>query len=77
MARYEYFVDKETQKQIGMELWKMRREKHLRLRNVQTQTHIPADVIERIEIGRGLNYGIIRKLIAFYGKKMKVVFEDK
>ena len=76
MARYEYFIDKETQKEIGMELWKMRRDKHLRLRNVQTQTHIPADVIERIEIGRGLNYGIIRKLITFYGKKMKIVFED-
>ena len=77
MARYTYFIDKETQREIGMELWKMRRDKRLRLQNVQTQTHIPANVIEKIEIGRNLNYGVIRKLVTFYGKKMKVVFEDK
>ena len=77
MARYTYFVDKETQQQIGMELWKIRRDKRLQLRNVESQTHIPANLIERIEIGRNLNYSIVRRLITFYGKKMKVVFEDE
>ena len=75
MGKYEYFVDKETQKEIGHELWKIRQEKRLLLHQVQNKTHIPERIIDGIEIGRHLNYGMVRKLIKFYGKNMRVVFE--
>lgn len=75
MGKYEYFVDRETLNEIGHELWKIRQEKRLLLHQVQSKTHIPERIIDGIETGRHLNYGIARKLIKFYGKNMRVVFE--
>ena len=75
MTRLEYFVDRETQKQIRHELWKIRQEKRMLLHQVQSRTHIPERIIDGIETGRSLNYGMIRKLIKFYGKNMRVIFE--
>ena len=75
MAKFEYFVDRQTREEIGHELWKLRQEKHLLLHQVQNRIHIPDRIIDRIETGRCLNYGVVRKLITFYGKKMRVVFE--
>ena len=75
MARLEYFVDRETQGEIGHELWKIRQEKRLLLKQVEKRTHIPMNIIDGIETGRHLNYGVIRRLIKFYDKKMRVIFE--
>ncbi len=75
MAKFEYLVDRETLNEIGRELWKLRQERRLLLHQVQNLTHIPERMIDRIETGRGLNYGVVRKLIKFYGKNMHVVFE--
>lgn len=75
MARFEYFIDKESLKEIGHNLWLMRQEKKLMVYQVASRIHVPERIIDRIEIGRGLNYGVVRRLTTFYGKKMRVVFE--
>ncbi len=75
MSKYEYFVDKESMKEIGRNLWLMRQEKHLLLYQVASKTHIPERIIDRMEIGRNLNYGVLRRLITFYGKRMQIIFE--
>ena len=76
MAKNGIFLDKQTAREIGQALWQMRTEKHMYLRHVVKATHIPSEVIEGMEIGKFIQYGTIRKLINFYGKKMKITFED-
>lgn len=75
MKKSEYFIDKQSMKELGLQLFLLRQEKHLRLHNVSAQTHIPDRIIDGIETGRSCNYGVVRKLLTFYGKKMKIVFE--
>ena len=76
MSKNGIFLDKQTAREIGQALWQMRAEKHLYLRHVVKATNIPAEVIEGMEIGKFIQYGTIRRLINFYGKKMRIVFED-
>ena len=49
MAKNGIFLDKQTAREIGQALWQMRAEKHLYLRHVVKETHIPAEVIEGME----------------------------
>ena len=76
MSKNGLFIDKQTSYEIGQALWQMRAEKHLYLRHVVKATNIPSDVIEGMEIGKFIQYGTIRKLINFYGKKMRITFDD-
>ena len=76
MSKNGLFLDKQTSYEIGQALWQMRAEKHLYLRHVVKATNIPSDVIEGMELGKFIQYGTIRKLINFYGKTMRIVFED-
>ena len=68
-------MDKTSLKQLGYELWRLRCERNLLLRQVENRTGIPARIIESLELGRFLQYGFYRKLMEFYGKKMKIVLE--
>ena len=76
MSKNGIFLDNQTAREIGQALWQIRTEKHMFLRTVSNRTNVPARVIEGIEIGKFIQYGTIRKLINFYGKKMKITFED-
>lgn len=76
MTKNGFILDKETVQQIGHELWQMRNEKRMYLRHVEKQTGVPSGVIECMEIGKFIQYGTIRRLVRFYGKRMRVVFED-
>ena len=76
MSKNGIFLDNQTAREIGQALWQMRTEKHMFLRTVSNRTNVPERVIEGIEIGKFIQYGTIRKLINFYGKKMKITFED-
>ena len=76
MTKKGFLSDRETTRQIGHELWKMRDEKRLYIRHVEKQTGVPAYVIEGMEIGKFIQYGSIRKLTNFYGKKMRIVFDE-
>ena len=70
-----YLVDKETVRQIGRELWRLRREKNLLLQQVEKKSGVPAKIVESLELGRYLQYGYLRKLLAFYGKELRIVLE--
>ena len=76
MSKNGIFLDKQTAREIGQALWQIRTEKHMFLRTVSNRTNVPERVIEGIEIGKFIKYGTIRRLINFYGKKMKITFED-
>ena len=75
MSKIEYFVDKQSMLEIGMMLWKLRREKRLYLEHVSKETGIPTKMIEGLELGKFLRYGQVRKLMAYYGKELKIVYE--
>ena len=72
-----YLVDKETVRQIGRELWRLRREKNLLLHQVEKRIGVPAKIVESLELGRYLQYGYLRKLLVFYGKELRIVLEWK
>ena len=76
MSKNGIFLDNQTTREIGQALWQMRQEKHMFLRTVSNRTNVPERIIEGIEIGKFIQYGTIRRLIAFYGKKMRITFED-
>jgi len=71
------FIDKQSLLDIGEELFRLRREKHLFLYQLAKQTGIPAKVIEGIEIGRYLKFRELRNLSKFYGKKPRIVFDKE
>jgi len=75
MISHDYFMDKESMCAIGHALWQVRQEKRLHLDRVQKDTHIPQRVIDGIEIGRHLNYGVLRKLLIYYGRSIKITLE--
>ena len=69
------FIDKQTLREIGLELWKIRQENHMYLHTVAHQTKLPERIIEGMEIGKFLQYNAFRRLMDFYGKKMRIVIE--
>ncbi len=69
------FMDKETLREIGYELWKLRKQRGMYLKSVAFQTKLPERVIEGMEIGKFIQYTAFRRLSEFYGKKMRIVFE--
>ena len=70
-----YSLDKQTKRDIGAALWQMRHEKHLYLQNISARTKIPCRIIEGMELGKFIQYGALRRLTEFYGKKIKITFE--
>jgi len=68
-------MDKQTIREVGQELWKLRQERRMYLRTVAHQTNLPERIIEGMENGKFIQYTAFRRLTEFYGKKMRVVFE--
>jgi len=75
MSEHYHYIDKQTLQDIGAALWKIRQEKRMYLKQVQTQTKIPMKIIDGLETGRSFNYSAIRRLTKFYNKKMHITFE--
>ena len=69
-------VDKEAIREIGQALWELRRSKRMPIQDVSLKTHIPLIRIDLLETGRGFSFKDYKKLTRFYGKKMKVSFEE-
>ena len=69
------YMDKQTLRAIGYELWKLRTERRMYLRTVAFHTKLPERIIEGMEIGKFLKYNAFRRLIEFYGIKMRIVLE--
>ena len=70
-----YYMDKQTLREIGLQLWILRKQRGMYLQNVATLTHLPARVVEGMELGKFIQYTAFRRLTEFYGKKMRIVFE--
>ena len=75
MAIASCFMDKQTMREIGMELWKLRKKRGMYLKTVAYQTNIPERIIEGMEIGKFLQFSTFRRLIEFYGAKMNIKIE--
>ncbi|MBO6289162.1 MAG: hypothetical protein J6N45_02415 [Alphaproteobacteria bacterium] len=69
------FMDKQSVIDIGEELFKLRRSKHLFLAQVARGTGIPIKSVEGIELGRYIKFGDLRLLLRFYGKKIRITLE--
>ena len=69
------FMDKQSIIDIGEELFKQRRSKHLFLAQVARETGIPIKSVEGIELGRYIKFGDLRLLLRFYGKKIRITLE--
>ncbi|MBO6281651.1 MAG: hypothetical protein J6N49_03865 [Alphaproteobacteria bacterium] len=76
MSKYYNEIDKQTLREIGYALWQERNARRLYLRTVATQTNLPARIIEGMEIGKFLQYSAFRRLLNFYGKRIRIVFEE-
>lgn len=75
MTNVCFILSKAAAREFGAELWRLRHEKHMYLKNVATQTGIPAKVIESMELGRSMRYGALTNLLEFYGKTAKIKLE--
>ena len=71
----KYSLDKQTKRDIGAALWRLRHEKHLYVKNVSAKTNIPCRIIEGMELGKFIQYSALRMLTEFYDKKIKITFE--
>lgn len=76
MSKYYNEIDKQTLREIGYALWQERNARRLYLRTVATRTNLPARIIEGMEIGKFLQYSAFRRLLNFYGKKIRIVLEE-
>ena len=70
------YMDKQTIREIGHELWLIRKQRGMYLRTVSNCTHLPERIIEGMEIGKFIQFSAFRRLTEFYGKKMRIVFDD-
>ena len=71
------YMDKRTIREIGHQLWLMRQEKHMYLHAVSNRTNLPERIIEGMEIGKFIQFSAFRRLTEFYGKSMRIVFEEQ
>ncbi len=61
--------------ELGEQLWKMRRQKQMKLLSVSKITHIPVNIIDRMERGKYFSYSECNKLAHLYGCKLKILLE--
>ena len=70
-----HFINRESREELGYALWLLRRERRLNLVRLSQKVNIPARVLDDIERGRHFEFCAVYKLLDFYGKKLKIVFE--
>ena len=71
------YMDKRTIREIGYELWLLRKQRGMYLRTVSNRTNLPERIIEGMEIGKFIQFSAFRRLTEFYGKSMRIVFEEQ
>lgn len=77
MAHVNILLNKEEARKFGAELQKIRHEKHMYLKNVAAIIKVPERIIEGMELGRFMRYGALQRLLKFYGKKVKIGFDEE
>ncbi len=61
--------------EICPQLKQLRQERGLSLEELQAQVHIETKLLKRMEAGRYLPYSFLKRLLAFYGKSIRIVIE--
>ena len=77
MSKNGIFLDKQTAREIGHELWLIRKQRGMYLHTVANRTNLPERIIEGMEIGKFIQFSAFRRLTEFYGKSMRIVFEEQ
>ena len=72
-----HLINKEIIKEICPQIKQLRLERGLSLEELSDAVHISTKMLKRIENNKCLCYSQLRRLLAFYGKKVRIVFEDK
>lgn len=68
-------LDKTAMREFGRNLWLARQEKKLTLKQVAKKTNLPERIIDRMELGGFVQYSALRKLMEFYQKRARIIFE--
>lgn len=68
-------LDKEAMRDFGYSLWLARQEKKLTLKQLAKKTNLPERIIDGMELGRFVQYSALRRLMEFYQKRARIVFE--
>lgn len=75
MSKLSVLIDKDLARQFGTQLWQARQEHHLYLKNVATAINVLERLIEGMELGKFMRYGVLVRLLKFYEKKVKLTLE--
>ena len=70
-------ISREAMAEICPKLTQLRLEHQLSLEELQTKVNIKIRSLKRIENNKGLAYSHLRRLLDFYGKKIRITLEDK
>lgn len=70
-------ISKEILAEISPQLKQLRMNRQLSIEELQAATHISGRLLKRMEDGKCLTFSHFRRLLNFYGKKMRIVIEDK
>ena len=68
-------IDAPLRYNLGEQLWQLRRSRKLKIIQVSKITHIPADIIDRIECGRYFSYHDYHLLADLYKVKLILKLE--
>ncbi len=68
-------INKEILAEVCPQLKQLRLEHQLSIEELQAATHINSREIRRIENCKFLTFSHFRRLLDFYGKKMRIVLE--
>ena len=61
--------------EICPQLKQLRQERGLSLEELRDEAHISIKLLKRMEAGRYLPYSFLKRLLAFYGKSIRIVIE--
>ena len=68
-------ITKELKLDIGEALWRLRREKKLRISKVAEDLSCGETKLDLLETGRKFDYDLLRRLAKYYNKDLKIRFE--
>ena len=68
-------ISKDILAEIGPQLKQFRLDRNLSLEELQDKTHLHIKLLRRMEKGQCLTFSAFRRLINFYGKKIKILLE--
>ncbi len=70
-------ISREAMTEICPQLKQLRLENQLSLEELQDKVNIKLRSLKRIENNKGLTYSHLRRLLDFYGKKIRITLIDE